>query len=288
MTDYGTKLLSNISQEHKVKIFYHLASDLNLNNRPLWTQEKSNPHDLFGFFAANDQSSVIALNLYQHPEVAVTTYLHELFHLYDPYIHDLSKKVNPTHTEKFIGEFRAYLAELNYYIQKQEANSKQFLKPVENYKFHSQFIRRGKIKYEKLYKHLLETHYPTKNNIGWKVDTAKPVEIKVQSQNSSIKSSKEVNIENNNINNTMYEILKTYLEEDKSKAFKILAKVRYRKFESSIETDKNKKIQKEIKSVIGKNIKSYLKKNNLLDISTLATQPVQGTSFGPKERVKGD
>lgn len=287
LTDIGSNLISNMTDEHKLKIFYHLSSDLSINNKPLWVQEKSNPHDLFGFFAANNSSSVISLNLYQHPEVAVTTYLHELFHLYDPYIHKISKKGNPSEVEKFIGEYRAYLVEMNYYLQKQAANAQMLLRPVENYKFHEQFISRGKVNYNKLYNYLLDTHYPTDVSRNWFVDRGTPIEILIE-KNNVVVGREVINIESNSLNPVMHKVLSRYLDQDKTAAFRVISKVRYKKISTKKIKEKNIQVQRKIKSTIGKDIKKYLKNHGLLDIRTLTTAPIQGTSFGPKERGKGD
>ena len=86
----------------------------------------------------------------------------------------------------------------------------------------------------------------------------------------------------------MHKVLSRYLDQDKTAAFRVISKVRYKKISTKKIKEKNIQAQRKIKSTIGKDIKKYLKNHGLLDIRTLTTAPIQGTSFGPKERGKGD
>ena len=296
-TKLGHSLTSKLQDNDRFKIFYHLAAGNALDpTKPLWEIEKNNPHDLFGFFAANHSSSVMALNVFQHFEIATTTYLHELFHLYDPYIHKLASKGSYSIVEEFIGEYRAALAELEFVKQRVKFNNNAFIKDIENFDYHNRFfeknlfgtINHDKIDYEKLYKHLLNTHYPISSESEWVVDTNTPLEIYVEDLLTPKGSIETVNLNSSKISDTMYEILNKYLQTNKVFEPKIIAKVRYIKNENVVVNRKNQQAQAIIKNAIGDDIESFLTQHGLIEIDKLMDKPVEGLIFGPKERGKGD
>lgn len=171
-TDSG-KLLFNLYQEKlkniNIRLFYHVERAKDLYSSFL-TREMlaSQPHEHFGFTVSKDGRALIGINADQNHEEAFYTYVHELYHLFDPEV-----KENPTADQVSRQEIRALLFELRIYLERQQKV------PNDRYsdsKFHRNFIVNGSIDWAKVGYYVDARFFPTpvKNKF---VFSSKPVDV---------------------------------------------------------------------------------------------------------------
>ncbi len=151
-TAYGKEIIEKLNNRTiGLSIFFDMAvnnASIDLNE-PLWIVERKSVHELFGASYYRNNVGWIALNNYQHPEMAQFTFVHELYHLLDGNL-----KIGNDIIDDFLSEYRAVLAEVVFYQQFKR------VKTPWHGQFKDDWWPMGRTKEEKIKTYVLDLLYP--------------------------------------------------------------------------------------------------------------------------------
>lgn len=183
-TEFGESLIKRVNSiraegaQMRFRLFYQMELDQASGRsasggwEPLWVQEAREPHDVYGFFHVKDKNATLLLNNFQTNPLGMLSTVHELFHLVDgDYAERIADPKQDPELVHFIAEYRALLAELEFYQQGKKAG----LFPKKSDFHESLFTFSGKVNHQKLLETVLELEFPAKRSPRFAIDRAAKV-----------------------------------------------------------------------------------------------------------------